>query len=116
MSETTETTIASTQPAKSPRNPNRVRVGGLWQKENEFGVYFTGVIDRLSIPKHNGERYNLVVYPTREKRTSNSPDYGIFIFAENSSNNTVQKTVVKPVKKEVVVEPEGEVVAEEEVL
>ena len=118
MSETTETTTAttSTQPVKSPRNSNRIRVGGLWQKENEYGIYFTGIIDRLSIPKYNGERYNLAIYPTREKRASNSPDYGIFIFTENTVSN-IKKETVKPVKKEVVaVTVEDETVIEEEVL
>lgn len=110
MSETTTTVTTSTQPTKSPRNPNRVRVGGLWQKENEFGTYFTGLIDRLSIPKLNGDKYNLVVYPTREKRTQNSPDYGIFVFTENSTNNSVQKTTVKPVQKKVVEPVKKEVV------
>ena len=94
---------------EKPQN-NRVRVGGLWLKQNDYGKFYSGKItkaefDKLEVDKDGN--ITILIYAAKEKKTENSPGYNVFGFAANGAAPAPKKAPAKPKVDDSPQEPEG---------
>ncbi len=78
------------------KQDNKIRLGGLWPKENEYGKFYSGKLSKKALEDarvdDNGD-IQITIFKVKEKKTENSPGFNVFAFRPDGGK---PKPVTKP--------------------
>jgi hypothetical protein len=84
----------------SEEKNNRIRIGGLWARKNEYGTYHTGKISKQDIENAEVDEQgniSILIYKAKEQKTDKSPTHNIFAFTGQAQS--APKSTKAPAKK-----------------